>query len=49
MLEACVEVRLQTKVHYDRVVMAVDVCVHSVQSLEDLQDERLEGLWERHT
>lgn len=35
--------------HDHRVVMAVDVCVDSVQSLEDLFDCRLEVLWEGGT
>jgi hypothetical protein len=38
MLEAGVQVRLQTQTAHDRVVVAVDVCVDPVQSLEDLAD-----------
>lgn len=36
MLEASVQVRLQTQPTHNSVVVAVDVCVDSVQSLEDL-------------
>ena len=38
MLEARVEMRLQTQVNDNWVVMTVDVCVNSVKALEDLSD-----------
>jgi hypothetical protein len=46
-LEAGVQVRLQTQTAHDRVVVAVNVCVDPVQPLEDLADVLLEvgGEW----
>lgn len=46
MLEAGVQVWLETKVYHDRVVVAVDVGVDSVQTLEDLTEETRECLGE---
>lgn len=45
-LEAGVQVWLETKVYHDRVVVAVDVGVDSVQTLEDLTEETRECLGE---
>ena len=48
MLEAGVEVWLETKMNDDWVVVTVDVGVDSVEPLEDLLDEGREGLGEGH-
>lgn len=48
-LETGVEMRLKAKVHDDWVVVAIDMGVHSVQTLEELADETREGLGERNT
>jgi hypothetical protein len=48
MLEARVQMRLETEIDDDGVVMAVDMSIHSVKPLEDLEDERLEWLREGH-
>jgi hypothetical protein len=47
-LEAGVQVWLETEVYHDGVVVAVDMGVDSVQTLEDLAEETREGLWERN-
>ena len=39
MLEAGVEMGLQTQFNDDRVVVAVDVCIDAVQALEHVADE----------
>jgi uncharacterized membrane-anchored protein len=44
--EASVEMRLETQLNYDRVVVAVDVCIDTVQALEHVADERGERLGE---
>lgn len=49
LLEARVQVRLETELSDDRVVVAVDVGVYAIHTLEDLADERGERLWERNT
>lgn len=46
MLEACIQVRFEAKVDDDRIVVAVDMGVHAVHALEDLEEERLERLRE---
>ena len=33
-LEASIEMWLEAQMNYDRVVVAVDVCVHAVQAFE---------------
>lgn len=38
----------ETKTSDDAVVVAVDVCVDTVQALKDLLDGGLEGCWEWH-
>lgn len=38
-LEAGVQMWLETEVHYDRIVVAVDMGVDTVQALEDLAEE----------
>lgn len=38
MLKASVEMRLKAQVHDDWIVMAVDVCIHSVEALEELPE-----------
>lgn len=48
-LEARVEVRLETQLDDDRVVVAVDVCVDAVQPLEHVSNERGKGLGESNT
>jgi hypothetical protein len=47
-LEAGVEMRLQTQLDDDRVVVAVDMCVDTVQTLEHVPDESWESFWERN-
>jgi len=47
-LEACIEMSLKTKLTNDWIVMAVDVSVDSVHSLEYLSNHAWEGLWERY-
>ena len=46
-LETGVHVRLQSKLDNCGVVMTVDVCIHSIQSLEYLTDQRGKRLGER--
>jgi hypothetical protein len=46
LLKARVEVRLQAELTDHGVVMAVDVCVHTVHALEDLANQGGEGLGE---
>lgn len=46
MLETRVEVWLEAEVHDNGVVVAVDVGVDTVETLEDLADETGEGLGE---
>ena len=48
-LEASVEVSFETKTSDDTVVMAVDVGVDAIETLEDLFDGGLEGRRERHS
>jgi hypothetical protein len=48
-LEAGVQVGLETEMYHNRVVVTVDVCVDSVQTLEDLAEETGEGLGEGDT
>jgi len=48
-LEARVEMWFQSQLKHNRVMVAVDVSIHSVQPLEHLADESWEGLWEWHT
>lgn len=43
MLEASIEMGFEAKTSDDAVVVAVDVCVDTVQALEDLLDGGLEG------
>lgn len=45
-LEAGVKMRLKTQLTDDRVVVAVDVCVNTVHSLEDGTNGRWECPWE---
>lgn len=47
--EASVEVRLEAEVHDNWVVVAVDMSIDTVETLEDLTDETGEGLWEWNT
>lgn len=49
MFEACIEVGFETEVDDDGVMMAVDVCVDAVETLEDLEDKRTEGTREWYT
>jgi hypothetical protein len=48
-LEACVEVWFEAEVDDDRVVVAVDMCIHAIETFEDLKDEWAEGTWEGYT
>lgn len=48
LLEARVQVRLQSQLADHGIVVAVDVGVDPVHALEDLADQLWEGLWERH-
>ncbi len=48
MLEAGIQVWLKTEMHDDRVVMAINVCVDSVETLEDLSEKTGECLGERN-
>jgi hypothetical protein len=43
-LEAGVEMWLETQMNNDRVVMAIDVRINTVQTLEDLTDSLAKGL-----
>lgn len=45
-LEAGIEMRLETQRDDDRVVVAVDVGINAVEALEDLAEECWEGFWE---
>lgn len=49
MLEAGVEMRLEAKIDNDVVVMAIDVRIHTVKSLEQLSQGRGEVLGKRNT
>ena len=49
LLEACVEMGLEAELADDGVVVAVNVGVHTVHTLEDLADEGRERLGERDT
>ena len=40
---------LKTELNDDGIVVAVDVCVDTVQALEHVADEGGEGFWERYT
>ena len=48
MLEAGVEMSLKTEFTDDWVVVAIDVGVNTIHSLEYLSDHAREGLWERY-
>lgn len=48
MLEASVQMWFETEMYHDWVVVAVDVCVDSVQTLEDLSEETGKGFGERN-
>lgn len=45
MLTARIQVRLESKLNDDGIMMAVNMCVHSVKSFEDLADEGGKCLW----
>ncbi len=49
LLEASVEMRLQTQLSDHGVVVAVDVGVDTVHALEYLAHQGREGLWEGNT
>lgn len=49
MLEARIEMGFQAQLNNDGVVMAVDVCVDTVEALEDVSEEGGERLRERDT
>ncbi len=48
-LEACVEMWLKSQVDDDRVMVAVDMGIDTVETLEDLADCLTEALGERDT
>lgn len=48
LLETGVQVRFQTKFPYHRVVVAVDVSIHSIHALEDLTNECRERFRKRN-
>jgi hypothetical protein len=48
-LEARVEMWFQSQLKHDRVVVAVDVGIHTVKPLEHLTDQSWESLWEWYT
>lgn len=45
-LEAGIQMRFQAQLNDDRVMVAVDVRVDTIEALEDLADESREGFWE---
>lgn len=49
MLEAGVEMRLETEVDDDGVVVAINVGVHAVEALENLEDQWAERSWKADT
>lgn len=49
MLEAGVQMGFETKFTDDGVMVAVNMCVDAIHSLEDLTDHTCEGLWEWNT
>ena len=46
-LEARVQVWLEAQLDYDRIVVAIYMCIDSVEALEDLADKGGKGLRER--
>ena len=46
-LETCIQMRFESKLDYNRIVMTVDVCVDPVKTFEELSDQGGEGLGER--
>lgn len=46
MFETGIEMGLESQVHNHRVVVAVDVCIHPIKSLEDLANQTRECLGE---
>ena len=48
-LEACIQMRFETKVDDDWIVVAVDMGIDAIHAFEDLKEERLEGLREWYT
>ena len=48
MLETCVQMRLQSELNDYRIMMTVDVGVHSVESFENLTDQDLESFGKRY-
>lgn len=46
MLKARIQVWLESKLDDDRIMMAVNMGVHSVKSLKNLTDEDRKCLWE---
>jgi hypothetical protein len=45
MLERCVQMRLQTQLHHYRIMMAINVCVYPIKSLEYLLYLRRKSAW----
>jgi hypothetical protein len=48
-LEAGIKMGFQAEIHDNWIMMAVDMCVHSIKALEHLENERFETAWERNT
>lgn len=48
-LEAGIEMWLEAELHNHRIVMAVDVSVDTIESLEHLTNSCGKSFWERHT
>ena len=49
MLEARIQVRLKSQLHNDRIMVTVNMGIHSVQTLEELSNQGRECLWEGNT
>jgi len=48
-LEASIQMRFEAQLNNDRIVVAVDVGVDAVETLEDVSEKRGKGLGERNT
>ena len=46
-LETCIEVWLETELDDDRIVMAIDMRIYSVEALEELTNQSGKCLWKR--
>lgn len=48
-LEARIQMGLQSKLDDNRIVVTIYVCVDAIESLEKLTDQDWEGLWKWYT